>query len=155
MGRPIRENIMSNLITTLQAITTGNGYKNTIRGVFRYEQDGNSSVEQPFIEIIPVSEEIKQSPNPYATCTLSINIDVWLRHDKSDYADSTDAYLITFLADITKALMADYTRGGYAVNTMIMGNFPFTTVEGQPYSGITVTVDILYRHLLNDIEAGG
>lgn len=150
MTDSIREKIMQNLVDTLESITVGNGYKNTIRGVYRYEQEGNTLADVPCIEIIPMPENIDRSPNPYATCMLSLSIDVWFRHDKQDQPEPTDKYLITFLDDVTKALMVDNTRGGYAIDTIITGNYPFEGVQGQPYVGITISVDIQYRHKIND-----
>jgi len=152
MGTAKRELIMRNLVSALQGITKQNGFNNTIQAVYRFEQAGNSAKTQPFIEIMPISELIEQSPNPYATCTLTVDLDVWVRHIKSEFAESTDALLITLFADVTKAIMADQTFGGYAINTKIKGNYPFESVEGQAYSGITINIEITYRHLLNDPE---
>jgi len=149
----VREQIMRNIVDSLDLITTVNGFNNTLENVYRFEQKGNSTVKEPFIEILPVSEDIQPGPEPYVTCTLTLNLDLWVRHDKSEFSGSTDAYLITFLQDITKSLMTDPARGGFAIDTKITGNYPFITVEGQPYSGLTITVEILYRHIRTDLTS--
>ncbi|MCD6459406.1 hypothetical protein J7L67_01910 [bacterium] len=151
MAYAIREKIMQNLVTTLEGITTGNGYNNTINAVYRWEQTGNSLVDVPVIELNIAGEDTENSPNPYTTATLSVMIDLFVRHDKSNFSGSTDAYLITFLADITKALMTDNTRGGNAIDTVITGNSPFDIVDGQGFTGLTVIIDILYRYKIYDI----
>ncbi len=149
----IRERIMQNIAVVLEQISTANGYNNTLQGVYRFEQKGNSTVKEPFLEILPVSEDIQPAPEPYVTCTLTLNLDVWVRHSKSEFDGSTDAYLITFLQDITRAIMSDTSRGGLAIDTKITGNYPFVTVEGQPYAGVTVTVEIRYRHKRDDLTS--
>ena len=147
-----REHIMDEIVSTLQSISTGNGYHNTIRSVARYEQFGNDEVDVPFIEVLPVEESYEPSPNPCMTCKLVVDIDVWIRHDKAEFDGSTDAYLITLIADVYKALMADTTRGGYAVETKPVGNHPFVSVVNNAYSGVAVMVEITYRHSILDTE---
>ncbi|MBL8013735.1 MAG: hypothetical protein JNN05_07790 [Candidatus Omnitrophica bacterium] len=145
----IRERILANIKTTLESITTSNGYANTIASVQRWDKRGNALRLVPCIVVNAGQEEKEMSPNPYFTCRLSVYLDVWIRQDEADSA-ATDTVLSGILGDIEKALMIDNTRGGYAIDTNIKSNVPFETVEGQPHAGLTIELEVLYQHTQSD-----
>lgn len=145
MADTIREKILDNLQTTLQAITVAGGYVNTIASVQKWAQSGNALAALPTIIINAGPEDRENRPGFITSCKLSVILDVY-----TVAATDTDAALNSLLGDITKALMADYTRGGYAVNTTIKSVIPFEAIEGQPYAGLIITVEIEYRHKLTD-----
>lgn len=145
----IRERILANIKTTLEAITIANGYVNTIASVQRWDKRGNPLRQVPCIVINAGQEEKQMSPNPYFTCRLSVYLDVWIRQDEAD-ATATDVILSGILGDIEKALMIDNTRGGFAIDTNIKNNVPFETVEGQPHAGLTIELEVLYQHTQSD-----
>ena len=109
----VRESILENLRTTLEQITEANGYHNDIASVQRWRQSGNSLLNVPCIVINAGPEEKEPVPNPFTTCRFTVYLDVWMRQDQSD-PQPTDALLNSLLGDIEKALMVDYTRGGFA-----------------------------------------
>lgn len=145
----VRENILANIKTTLEAITVANGYNNTILSVQRWDKRGNALRQVPCIVVSAGQEEKQMSPNPYFTCRLSVYLDVWIRQDEAD-GQATDTVLSGILGDIEKALMVNNTRGGYAIDTNIKSNVPFETVEGQPHAGLTIELEILYQHTQSD-----
>ena len=145
----IRERILANIKTTLEAITIVNGYVNTIASVQRWDKRGNPLRQVPCIVVNAGQEEKQMSPNPYFTCRLSIYLDIWIRQDEAD-ATATDVILSGILGDIEKALMIDNTRGGFAIDTNIKSNVPFETVEGQPHAGLTIELEVLYQHTQSD-----
>ncbi|MCA9400382.1 MAG: hypothetical protein KC713_02055 [Candidatus Omnitrophica bacterium] len=145
----IRERILANIKTTLEAITAVNGYSNTIASVQRWDKRGNPLRLVPCIVVNAGQEEKQMSPNPYFTCRLSVYLDVWIRQDDAD-STATDVILSDILGDIEKALMIDNTRGGFAIDTNIKSNVPFETVEGQPHAGLTIELEILYQHKQSD-----
>ena len=120
----IRESILENLRTTLAEITAANGYHNDIASVQRWRQSGNSLLNIPCIVINAGPEEKDPIPNPFTTCRLTVYLDVWMRQDQSD-PQPTDTLLNSLLGDIEKALMVDYTRGGFAKDTNIKSNVLF------------------------------
>lgn len=150
MPLTIRENILANISTVLNTISIANGYANNIASVQRWKQGGNNLRQVPCIIINAGSEDKEQEPNPLVTCRFSVSIDIWMRHDEATVPGSTDTILNSLLGDIEKALMVDHTRGGNAQDTNISGNVSFETVDSQPYAGITVNVEILYRHKITD-----
>jgi len=145
MAKTVRERILENIEEALGLIKTENGYENDILSVQRWKQSGNSTVKVPCIIINAGGETRKQFPNPLITCVLSIYLDLWIRHDENA-SESTDTYLNSIMLDIENALMVDHTRGGYAQNTEIINIDPFRGVEGNPHSGVSIEVSILYRH---------
>ena len=155
MGDTVREKIMQNIETTMNEISKANGYSNDIASVQRWRQGGNPRTDVPCIVINCGPEEKEPVPNPLTTCMLTVNIDVWIRHDEDDVPGSTDAILNSLLGDVEKALMVDITRGGYAVDTVSERNIPFAMDEGAPHAGITMDVGIHYRHKITDPETQG
>ncbi len=150
----IREHILENIKTTLETVQTANGYANDIASVQRWLQKGNSLRLIPCVIINAGPEEKDPTPNPLMTCRLSVYLDIFIRQDEADLTP-TDTLLNSILGDIEKALMVDYTRGGYAENTVIKGNTAFEAVEGQPNAGIIIELEIVYEHLMTDPEVAG
>lgn len=155
MGDTVREKIMQNVETTLKTISKANGYNNDIASVQRWYQSGNTFSQVPCIVIYGGPEEKEQAPDPLITCRFLISIILCIRHDEEDIPGPTDAILNNLLGDIEKALMVDHKRGGYAVDTIPQSNDIFERIEGQPYAGIVVNVEIHYRHRTNDPEISG
>ena len=147
----IREQILENIKSTLETIRIANGYANDIASVQRWLQKGNIFRLIPCVIINAGPEEIEQTPNPLVTCRFTVYLDVFIRQEETDTI-STDALLNSLLGDIEKALMVDYTRGGFAENTNIKSNMTFEAVEGQPNAGIVVELEIIYQHLITDPE---
>jgi len=150
----VRESILENLRTTLEQITVANGYHNDIVSVQRWRQSGNSLLNVPCIVINAGPEEKEPVPNPFTTCRFTVYLDVWMRQDAADL-QPTDALLNSLLGDIEKALMVDYTRGGFAKDTNIKSNVLFETLEGQPQAGIVIELEIIYQHKQDDPEVSG
>jgi hypothetical protein len=149
MSDSIRESILLNLKTTLEGITTVAGYNYTILSVQRWQSRGNNYASVPCIVINSGAEDKEPGPDPQTTCKFIVFIEATHRQD-DDSTENSDTIISKLLADIEKAVMADYTRGGYAEDTKILGNVPFETVEGQPAFGIIVNVEIHYRHKNTD-----
>lgn len=155
MADTIREKILKNIKTTLESVTTGNGYDNTVGSVQRWKKQGNATSEASITCVIYPGPETKQPrPNPLFTCRLPLMLEFFVLQDKEDTL-STDERLNSLLGDIEKALMVDITRGGFAEDTDILGNEPFLTIEGQPNAGLTVDIEVLYRHKQTDPELIG
>lgn len=143
----VREKILENLKTTLEGITVANGYNfdfppGTIQ---RWSMHGNSLVNLPAVVLSCGDESEQSAPYPLEECALSVYLDCFFVSDE-DEATSTDTYLNRLQGNIKKAVLADHTRGGHAVDTNVLGTTPFETTEGQHYAGIIVEIEIKYRH---------
>lgn len=150
----VRENILLNLVSVLEAVKKIAGYNNDIASVQRWSQRGPTTSAIPFIIINAGPEEKQPQPYPLATCTFTVYIDIWTNHIETD-SRSSDEILNSLLGDVEKALMADITRGGYAINTEILRNVPFQSIEGQPAIGISIELSVIYQHQLTDPAQAG
>jgi hypothetical protein len=150
----VRERILQNIKTTIEGVTLANGYNFdfTAETVQRWSMHGNRMVDMPTVVISPGDEDESSSPHPFEECLMSVFLDVFYVTDEDDLV-STDTYLNRLQGDIKKAILADATRGGEAVDTDILGTTPFETTEAQPYAGIIIEVRVRYRHLRNDPTA--
>lgn len=147
----VRERILANLKTALERVTVENGY-NFDLAVQRWSMNGNSLVNLPAVIISPGNEDETALPNQYEECVLTVYLDVFFVNNADD-AVATDTYLSRLQGDIKKAVLADATMGGEAIDTDVRGTTPFEVVEGQPCSGIIVEVVIRYRHRRDDPTA--
>ena len=153
MAQTIRDKVLSNLKTVLETITTANGYSNSLKKVSRWDQRSNPLSDTPCLTIALANESKEPEPNPLYTCRLTVLLEVWVCQKKSDPL-STDELLCSLLGDVEKCVMQDITRGGFAKDTDIKGSQPFEGVEGQPYAGIVVELEIEYEHNQLDPAAG-
>ncbi|MCK9555013.1 hypothetical protein M0R36_04250 [bacterium] len=151
MNETVREKILQNLKTTLESITTDNGYNFDFNAdtVQRWSMHGNSLVDVPTVILSPGDEEEKGGTLPYIQCELTVYLDVFFINNESD-SIVTDTYLNRLQGDIKKAVLSDYSRGGYAIDTNVRGTTPFETTEGQQYAGIIIEIGITYQHKRND-----
>ncbi len=147
MPETVRETILQNLKTTLEGITVAGGFNFdfTPATIQRWSMHGNSLVNLPAIVISCGDESEQSAPYPLEECALSVYLDCFYVSGENDPV-STDTYLNRLQGDIKKAVLADHTRGGYAVDTNVLGTTPFETTEGQHYAGIIVEIEIKYRH---------
>ena len=150
----VRERILQNIKTVLEGVTIVNGYNFdfTTETVQRWSMHGNRMVDMPMVVVSPGDEEESSSPHPFEECLLAVYLDVFFVTDENDTVP-TDTYLNRLQGDIKKAILADPTRGGDAVDTDILGTTPFETTEAQPYAGIIMELRIRYRHLRSDPTA--
>jgi len=155
MGTTVRESIIQNIKTTLEAITIANGYNATIAKVVQWNPNGIGHGTMPMI-IIAAGPEPNSENEGYdlQTCRMTVFLDLWIAVDE-DATEAADTTLNKHLGDIKKALMTDLTRGGYAVTTHITDVEPFDVVEGQPYAGLIITAEVHYRHAISNPETAG
>jgi hypothetical protein len=148
----IRENILANLKTVLSTISIANGYDNNIASVQRYLMHGNPLVNVPAIIITAGPERKAPNPNPLQTCHMTVFLEIWVTQAQSD-TTPTDTVINSIYGDIEKAVMVDVTRGGNAIDNLVVGAVPFETIEGQPYAGLIIELDVEYQHNQNDPES--
>lgn len=144
----VREDILANIQSSLQGITTISGYANTIKSVQRWDDGGKSTVEIPFITISEGAEEKDPAPHPLYTCRLPVYLEVETR--KGSDTRKMSVILNSLLGDVEKAIMADRTRGGNAQNTVLKNNSQYTAVDGMPSAGIIIEIEVVYQHRQDD-----
>jgi hypothetical protein len=140
---------MGNLKTALEGISIAGGYNNDIASVQRWSQHEQDFTAVPLIVFVAGRESREDSPNPYTTAVLTVEGMLYVSQDPGSGV-STDTFLNTFYEDIVRALKADVTRGGFAVDTRITDIEPFETAEDEPYAGLVFEIEVKYQHLEND-----
>jgi len=145
MADSIREKIMLNVKSTLEGITTLAGYQVQVQKVVKDWALTNLNIDTyPTIIIIPDAEPKKQSPVEHYTCNLNLALECYV-NAQSDISSQVNI----LLADVEKALMADHTRGGFAIDTTLTGNNAFYSVVDTPRAGVIITIRIDYQHKYN------
>jgi len=156
MADTVREKILANLKTTLEGLTTGNGYNFdfTAATVQRWSMHGNSTTELPMILVSPGDQSQKPFTNALSQCDMEVLLPAFYKHEPTDSV-VTDKRMNQLEGDIKKIVMVDETRGGNALSTQVTGSSPFESEEDQRYAGIVIELLIKYRHLTSDPETAG
>lgn len=134
----IRENILANIVTTLQAVNGTGGYNYKLNHVERARLtkfDGIYPAAFVFEETDAPVEEYDST----IVRKLTVTVEAWI-----ESTSSISQGINKLLADIEKAMMTDRTRGGHAIDT----NPPtaqFVVMDGMP-AGVLVSFDITYHH---------
>ena len=145
MADSIREQIVKNVVTTLEGITEALGFDITVASVQRSRRAGPTIHEFPTILVIEESEAILpqtegRGPLGKWTKLMSLGLVCWIENEEAGEAVNQ------ILANVEKALMADISRGNLAVLTNLVSNQSFITEDiDNPESGVTMVIEIRYR----------
>jgi len=150
MADTIRELCLADLKTALEAIDGTGDYVNSVDSVQRWEQGGNEFAHDSIIIVGGADQSEEYGPDPLKSVTMNAEVDIWIRHNKTDFLGSTDSLISSWIGDAVRAIMDDYTRGGNAQQTDITGAIPFETVQGGDFAGVMLQVEIKYRHNVKD-----
>jgi len=134
-----RENICSDIVSTLQAVTTPVTPAFVTRQPFKFEE--LSSAQFPAC-LVQSAGEVRgdatiEGAETQRQSDLTIRIFGFVKGTSIDTARNQ------LIEAIENGLDADRTRGGYALDTQIV---EVETDEGaiEPYGGVVVTVSVLY-----------
>jgi len=141
-----RENILANIKTTLAAIVTGATYNYTPGEVFiglkRFSE--LSDEKFPAYYIAGADEDRKNNTNTNFVSDLTVSVVGYVKATDSSEPEELERQVSRAVADITKSLYLDITRGGYSTLTEI------TTVDTDkgawvPIGGFEIQVRTQYR----------
>ncbi len=150
MSVPIIENIAANILTTLNGVTTGNGYNQTIvlKRLSRVDYDTEAAgddleglVLQGIRERIDGVFQLDNWRIPFVILVYALNDD--------GSADTIDTRLNQIEADMSKALRVDITRGSNAYQTEI-GSAEFVGADDGSISAVMLPITVDYRVLKDD-----
>lgn len=144
MPNTVREDILTDIETAIEGITTGNGFDNTISNVQRWMGNGNSLATLPAVIVKAGPETRSERANPLTECRMGVELILFISVAEDD-TTATDTRLNSLLGDITKKLLTDRRRNGKAVDTEITEVIPFDSIEGQPECGLIITAQVYYR----------
>lgn len=149
-GTPISELIAENIVTTVAAITAGANYTNTIAGVDRPNPGlGQAAADRRCLLVQGNPVPVEQRPQMFVEWQHPFQIVAYVT-ESEDSNTAIDTRLNTIRADIERALMAEQTRGGYAIRTVIeqpeFGDISTTAREGT----VSVNFSVFYRTRWNN-----
>ena len=148
MSTPIIEYIAANIPTAINAVTTGNGFNQTLTAVRRARIDWQDIT--PADSKVLISQEDDETNLETQNITTQLIqrfvLGVLVLKSKDDETE-LDTYRNRVKCDIWKKLLEDRTRGGYAFNTIITGS---SKLEEGELIGIEINVEVHYRILTND-----
>lgn len=151
MADSVREVIMKQIQTTLEGITVANGYANTMQSVQRFRQDGQVLTATPLCVLMEGGDNVQlDGPYPLITRHLTVSVVIIHRQDLDTDTRSASEVMNSLVADVLKAMHADFTRGGHALETSELGIGELDAEEGQPELVQTVGFQIGYRHRRDD-----
>lgn len=146
MSTPIIESILDDLGTALEAITVANGYNYSPTIHKRRPLDLARVGKFPCVFFWREPEDAGEINSGYIDKEAPITIGV-MTDDGDDPAQTIEQ----LMADVEKAVMADHTRGGYAINTVLEKTETEFPGEGRRPSGVGyLDFTIMYRHKRGD-----
>lgn len=147
MADSIREQIVLGLVAAIRGVTAAAGYEVEIRTVDRVRRTGYQGHEYPAVNVMEGPELKQAGPASLTSCflTVSLEISVWEQTNLASAANKA-------MAAVMKAVLADRTLGGLAIDLDETGNKMFLdeTDPTRPIGGFRVELSIEYRHAEND-----
>jgi hypothetical protein len=139
--------INQNLITAISAITTANGYNTNIAYCEQERISERMNDRYPMVILCGPSASI--SPEDGHTSALNHELDYTLVYYEKINDDTLTDEPATqktdnVVADLIKGVMADHTRGGYAIITFPT-DYYYTidyTPDGMPMFAIVLTIKV-------------
>lgn len=148
MTTPIIEHIAANVATTIDGITTGAGYNQTLTARRPPRNDFKDTPPTNGLVLIKQSDTGRE-PDPTMSTAWKETFNLYAYVIESDsVTTSIDIKNNQVRSDIEKAILVDVTRGGYAHETEIADIAEFVDDEG--FSGIAVIIEVKYRTVYGD-----
>jgi len=142
---PIRERVVQDLVTAIRGVRKASGYEIDIGAVDRARRTKHQQHELPAVNVWEVKEKKESGPAGLVTCYLSLVLEITVLDLRTQATLCNQA-----MGAVVKAVLADRTRGGLAVDTEEGGNETFTGETNDPTGGVRVGIEIEYRHKEDD-----
>lgn len=159
MPDSVAERIMKHVQATIESVTVENGYTNTIHIVQRLQQDGQAPVHGNGVHVIEGDDAILATllAGPFDVLDRRKHVDLVIigQQDTEEDSRSASEVMIGLETDVRKAMQADYTRGGDALNTEEVQASELDVQTGMPELRRVLGYDIRYRHRRTDATLAG
>ena len=151
MSDSIRELIFQNIKTTLQGILQRDGFEHTIDAdnvLIIHGKKDDSAYREPIIYIYPGPERtnLEKGEKGKDYNELEVQIEAFIRGTR----DTMSTNINKMLGDLKKSLGEDHTRGGYAIDSIFLGNESFLTDLTSEKAGIVLVLEVHYEHKYGD-----
>lgn len=140
----VRENVATNLVTTLKAISTPN-VKKVTREPFDFDKLSNAQFPAILVRTANETREDASIGGSMSSrqATIDYELVCFVKHKNIDTARNQ------LIEAIDEKLDDDRTRGGYAIDTQVISvEVDDGTID--PIGGVIVTVQILYSYTRGD-----
>ena len=147
MATPLIETIAAALETAINAITTGNGFNETLTAKRSFRETWRADrPDDKLVHIVQGDPAEGESPVGGQTWIQPFEFNAVLL-DSDDATDSIDIRINQVGSDIAKKLRENHALGGAQdIRIQSIEKFP----EDIGFSGVTVTAEIEYRHKQDD-----
>lgn len=147
---------MKHLQSTIEGVTVDNGYTHTIHSVQRFQQDGQAPVQGHGVHLIDGDDIVDGVilAGDYDLVSRRRHIDLVLIAQQDD-ALSASELMNGLEADVRRAVNADWTRGGLAVNTEETQANETDVEIGMPELRRVLGYEIRYRTRRTDPTIAG
>lgn len=150
-GSPVKEQILDDLVSTLQTISAGDDYYTTVEQVVRVDGGPMELKMFPAVAVLPSKTEYDREGSQ-GTTTISayfyVQLSLFVR-TRTDGAEKIER----FIRDVHKAVIADRTRGDRAVHTaVIQDEVTYPTEDDEPFTIADLVVEIVYRTRFDDLN---
>ncbi len=145
MSTPIKEDIAANMLTTLNGVTTGNSYNQTITGIRALRIDyANVSPDDLTFILTQGEEEVVET---------GYGKKAWMQHydvlcivvDSDSSTTAVETRINQVEADIRKAVRVAPQRGVTGVlDTIVNPSSPLP--DGVDFTGVILDISVHYRH---------
>lgn len=157
LGTTAEVAIVDDVIEALEQIKSGGGQFNTdVTTIMRMLGNVMEVPQRPAILVTPMASPRSHAcPNGLRRIDLGLVITCVIDVFQSagslgrDFKD-TEKVIREFAADVEKAVTADITRGGRAIDTTIVSVDIYEIHESMPVAAAEVTLTIPFRHLTQD-----
>lgn len=146
----LKEQILANIVTTLEGVTGGSDYFHTIYQVKRLDTPSTSFASFPAVLVVPLST---QYDNPRSAVvganhgSFQIQLSCFIRT-----ATDISKQIERLIHDVHTALWVDISRGGIALNTRIVSDDVFyPSPETEPLGGVDISIEVDYRTPRTDL----
>jgi hypothetical protein len=143
-----RENIASNIVTVLDAVTSPIEFKKITREPFEVEELSDAQFPAMFVQSGDETREV-QSIGDTGSGTYSGTIDFLIVAFGKGTTTNIDTIRNQLIEVIEETLDTDVTRNGNAIDTQVI---EASTDEGTiyPYGGVRITARVIYEYTRGD-----
>jgi hypothetical protein len=145
----IRERIGQHVDTTLAAITGVGDYHCRLEFIARSSGLPGNLIDLPAVHVTEGTETVSDGPLPFLTRMLALTLRGWIRKDDDDGLPLA-TWRNRLLQDLERALIADHTRGGLAINTRVAGTRILDDPDVDVVGAVELDLEILYRTKIGD-----
>lgn len=149
MQEPVIELIAENVLDAVNSVKTANGYFQSLTAKRPKKQDFSDYSPADGIVLVVQSDPVEVESSASGTRQWRVAFVCEAMVIDSDFDQPpVDTRMNRIASDLTKALLADHTRGGLAIDTTAMATTKFD--DGAGSVGIACPFEVHYRHKIDD-----